>query len=85
MKTVELKTAYHWNCEECGADNFDLGQKVEMTEEQREQCFREYESLEIWEELPEDWQLFELAEISTTVKCKDCGTEFLTMDERLID
>lgn len=82
MRIVELKTAYHWHCDECAAENFALPQKAELTQEEREEAFREVHQLEEWAELPEGWENFELVHIPKVVTCTDCGAEFLTMDER---
>lgn len=82
MKIVELKTAYHWHCEDCGADNFALPQKAEMTGEDREEAFRRFHGLDQYAELPDRWQDFELVMIPDFVECSRCGSEFSTDDER---
>ncbi len=78
---VELKTAYHWHCERCSAENFALPQKAEMTKQDAEEAYRHFHGLEDWEELPLRWDEVELVQIPDTVKCTECGGEFLTMDE----
>lgn len=82
MRTVELRTAYHWFCEECSRENFALPQKAEMTEEEREEAFRRFHDLDGFAELPEDWRQFEMVMVPETVTCAECGTEFNAIDER---
>ena len=85
MRRVELKTAYHWNCDECGADNFALPVKAELTDEKREEVFREIHQLQEWDTLPPDWQYFELVQIPNVVACSSCRTQFSTIDERIAE
>ena len=84
MQRVELKTAYHWICEECCEDNFALPQKAELTDEAREDAFRQINDLQEWDELPEGWQCFDLVCIPNIVTCKKCGEKFTTVDERFV-
>lgn len=79
---VELRTAYHWHCENCAQENFALPQKAELTDSDRESAFRNFMQLDDWAELPEGWEHFELVHIPAKVVCSACGTEFETMDER---
>jgi len=81
MDTVELKTAYHWHCEECAAANFSLPMVLELTEEEAETVYRDYYRLQEYDELPEDWRSFKLVYIPKTVKCAECNMEYKTMDE----
>lgn len=81
MKTVELKTAYHWNCEECGADNFSVGMKAEFGPGEREESFREFHDMASYEELPENWEKFEMVCIPETVTCKECKAKFSAVNE----
>jgi hypothetical protein len=85
MQKVELKTAYFWWCEECGEVNFALPKKAELTEDGKEEAYREYHGLSPWDELPDGWQDFELVMIPETVHCQKCGREFATYDERSAD
>lgn len=81
--TVELKTAYHWNCEECGADNFTLPQKAEFADDdEREECYRHFNEIDSFGSLPDDWRDFEMVHIPSQVTCKECGAVFTTIDER---
>ena len=83
VKFVELKTAYHWYCEQCGADNFALPMKAELTPEMREKTYREMHNLkEEWIPLPEGWDNFQMVQIPFFVRCSSCGMEFSTKDER---
>lgn len=81
MKPVELKTAYHWNCEECGADNFAVAIKEEFGPGEREEAFRDYHGLASYEVLPDNWEHFEMVSIPEKVKCKGCQSEFATVHE----
>lgn len=81
MRTVELKTAYHWNCEDCGCDNFAVGIKAEFAPGEREESYREYHDLASYETLPENWEQFEMVCIPEKVICKSCKVEFLTYHE----
>lgn len=83
MKTVELKTAYHWHCEECAYENFEMPQKAELNDESREDAFRHFHQLDAWAELPERWDQFEMVCIPDIVICNDCKAEFSTIDESL--
>ena len=78
---VELKTAYHWHCENCAAVNFALPEKAELTEAQREEAYREFHEMEEWEELPEGWERFDMVWIPDFVTCSECGETFGTLDE----
>lgn len=78
---VELKTAYHWHCEECGEENFALPQKAELTDEDRESAYREFHDLEDFATLPAEWRQFEMVWIPHSVTCKSCAFTYATMDE----
>lgn len=82
MQTVELKSAYCWHCEDCGFTNFDLPQKAELTDEDREAAYRKFHDLSEFSRLPEGWQDFELVMIPDTVTCPNCHREFKAIDER---
>lgn len=81
MRTVELNTAYHWHCDDCGADNFSLALRVEFPPGEHEQAYRHLNDLDDWADLPEDWDQFELVTIPTTVQCSECGREFATVED----
>lgn len=81
MRSVELKTAYHWHCEYCGHANFALPQKAELTEEDAELAYRKFHELDQWAELPEGWRQFELIQIPDTVMCEECLNSYVAIDE----
>lgn len=78
MRRVEIHQAFIWTCDECGRDNFERAIIQEMGPEEREQCFREYHRMEDHEELPDDWQNFDMVMAPNSVKCPACGEEFDT-------
>ena len=67
LKTVELRSAYTFTCEECGRDTFGRLIAVEMSQEDRENLVFKYG------ELAEqgDWEMW-----PEQVKCSHCGVEF---------
>ncbi len=81
-RTVELKTAYHWHCEECGVENFALPRKAELTDDEAEEAYRLYHYLDSYSPLPDDWRQFEIVEIPDVVECDQCYAKFATKDER---
>ena len=81
MRTVELNTAYHWNCDDCGADNFSVAVHVEFAPGEHELAYRRLNDLDEWAELPDHWEQFELVTIPATVKCSECGAEFATVED----
>ena len=74
MQTVRLRTAYAWDCETCGRENFANGVIVEM-DEARQQELREEQGVE--EPATGDFVM-----IPETVTCQFCGEEFETVDAR---
>lgn len=82
---AELRTAYHWFCPSCDATNFVLPMKAELTDDEREECFRSFNELDEWEELPDDWRNFEMVWSPDAVTCSVCHKEFATRDERDAD
>ena len=82
-KVVELKSAFHWHCDQCGESNFALPQKAEMTDDDAEYAYRRFHDLDDWCELPADWRQFEMVSIPSKVTCSRCEGVFLTMDETL--
>jgi hypothetical protein len=83
MKSVELKTAYFWTCEECYHDNFAYPVKAELTDDEAEEIFRQMNEMDQFEQLPENWRDFEMIQIPDMVTCSTCKTKFETLDERL--
>ncbi len=82
MRSVELQTAYHWHCDDCGAENFAMPVKAEFGPGEREEAYRQYHEMEEFEELPDHWQDFEMVMLPHTVTCSQCATEFRAIDER---
>jgi hypothetical protein len=74
-----LQTAFHWYCPECDAENFTLPQKPEMTDDEKEACYRRFEDVEVWQELPDDWRNFEMITTPSLVTCKECKKRFETI------
>jgi hypothetical protein len=70
---VELRPAYEWTCEDCGADNFEGGVIVELDEQMKEDLAKsgldDPPMLETgyWQTQPEQ------------VTCKHCDSEFETV------
>lgn len=83
VKTVELKTAYCWTCEDCSEVNFALPQKAELTDDDAAEAYRSFHGLEEWADLPDGWRQFELVWIPPVVECKVCGMRFATEAESL--
>lgn len=73
MNTVELQQAFHWHCDACGASNFSLPWKAELTDEAAEEAYRKFHMLDDWQELPDGWRDFEIVTIPRQVKCNQCG------------
>lgn len=72
--TVELRTAYAWDCDACGRENFCRAVVAEFSEEETKEI-REDHGIQPWEEgmfvtIPEE------------VACGFCGAEFETKDFR---
>ena len=67
MKTVELRTAYAFDCEECGRENFVRAVVHEFSVEER---------TEMMEMFGEDQVDGEFVSVPETVQCSFCGCEF---------
>lgn len=81
-RVAELKTAFHWWCDDCGEPNFALPRKAELTDKHAEEAYRKYHLLDDWAELPENWREFEIVQIPATVTCKNCGEVFRAIEEQ---
>lgn len=81
LPTVELKHAYYWVCEECDEPNFALPSRAELNDEQREAAYRTFHDMEDFEQLPIDWEQFDMVQIPEEVECNRCGASFATRDE----
>ena len=79
---ARLLTAYVWDCEECGSENFERAITAEIVDEDREAIFRQFHQMDPWEPLPEGWRDFQLVTRPDSVTCCKCGTEFDAEDDR---
>lgn len=82
MKTATLKTAYYWDCDECGHRNFALPISAEVSDDLLEQCYRDFFDMEEWQELPDSWRQFEMVKIPAEVTCQTCCETFAAYDDR---
>lgn len=82
MRTVELRQAFMWTCDECGAENFARAIAVESkTQQEVEEQIRGDLGLEEYESIPEGHGgQFVMA--PTTVTCTHCCTEYETTEEQ---
>ncbi len=71
MQKVELHTAYVWDCEACGRENFCRSVVVEFSEEDR---------LEMAKEHGVEFETGEWVQRPDEVICQHCGAEFETED-----
>lgn len=78
---ARLLTAYVWDCDSCGAENFERSAVAELCDEDREEMFRHFHELDQWAELPEHWRDFQIVTRPDAVKCCECGVEFTTEDD----
>ena len=85
MDAIELKLAFWWFCENCSEENFVKSQVTELTDEQREEAYRGMHELGEWEELPEQlpeqWDQFQMTTTPEIVTCVNCKTQFHARDE----
>lgn len=80
-RTAELGMAFHWYCDDCGRLNFCLPIRPELTDDEREDIYRQMHNLEAYESLPEHWEQFHTCCIPDTVQCDECGTWFDAIDD----
>ena len=68
MRTVELRPAHTWDCDECGRENFCRGIVAELTPEEKAEIADAGGSIETghWLTAPE------------AVECAHCGAAFRT-------
>lgn len=85
MKRVELEPAHSWHCDECSELNFCLPTRPEFTDEDREELFRKLNHMDDFEELPSDWNQFDVLSIPDTVTCSQCKTTFEAYDIEQFD
>lgn len=80
---ARLLTAYVWDCDSCGAENFERSQVAEFVDdEDRAEVFRKLNGLDEWAELPEGWREFQLVTRPDTVTCGECGMKFDATEDR---
>lgn len=84
MKKVELQSAYFWTCDDCSSNNFSMPRKMEFGPGEKEEAYRHFHDMDDWEELPKDWECFEMVCVPIKVTCEKCGAEFETMDEERV-
>ena len=78
---ARLLTAYVWDCDECGAENFLRPMTAEVVEDDREKLFRRFHDLDEWSPLPDGWQDFQLVTRPNSVECRECSSVFEAEDD----
>ncbi len=68
MISVELHSAFQWDCDDCGRENFCRGIKKELSPEEETELREEFD-------IPES-MLGSLTLVPTKVKCLFCKSEF---------
>jgi hypothetical protein len=85
---IELHNAYVWDCDNCGAENFERAVKFDAPPEERERMLRDMGALEDYQTLAdieretEDGKI--MASLTTSpdrVTCKACGTAYESEDQ----
>lgn len=83
MKTkARLLSAYVWDCDNCGTENFVRSIVAEMCDEDREEMFRHFHDLDQWAELPANWRDFQMVTRPDEVTCCECEAKFEAEDDR---
>ena len=72
-RVAEMRIAFSWICDECGRENFESPFAYEMTDENREDVFRQLHDLEPWQQLPDNWEEFNTLKMPVSVMCRSCG------------
>jgi hypothetical protein len=70
-KTVVLRPAYAWDCEECGRENFERGVVPEFSAEDLTSLREEHGV--------ESWELGDFVMMPEMVTCGHCGARFASM------
>lgn len=66
MKTAELRDAFEWTCDNCGADQFERAIAAELTDEDAEQMGLDPDCVGHLIAAPDQ------------VTCRNCGQQFTT-------
>jgi hypothetical protein len=78
VRSVELKPAFGWTCDECGRWNFARAVAAEGVDKaEAESHLREMLNLQPYESIPE-WHGGEFLMAPTSVTCATCGAHFST-------
>jgi hypothetical protein len=78
---ARLLTAYVWDCDDCGAENFERSIIAELHDDEREEMYRHFHELDEWAELPEHWREFQMVTRPDSVTCCECGMVFDATDD----
>lgn len=73
MDTVELHTAFMWDCNECGTENFERAIRPELSEEEIQEMREDFD-------LQEGEEGFFLMAPKEVV-CSTCGTKYQTEEQ----
>lgn len=82
MAKASLHSAYVWDCDNCGKENFARAVSSDLDDDEREEAYRHFNDLEPWAELPEHWRDFEIVTYPMKVTCHNCGTAYDTESDR---
>lgn len=86
-KTVELREAFAWTCDECGRDNFETAIHLESLDSDKElidQTLRETLGLNEFEEIPPEYK-GEFLAVPVNVSCRYCEEEYETIVQGTTD
>lgn len=75
--SVQLRTAYYWDCAHCKNGNFVLPEIADLDKEERAMAFREVHDIPDDEDLPQGWEEFMLVYVPTAVTCSLCSKDFI--------
>lgn len=67
-RTAQLTTAFVWDCDECGRENFVRSVHIDADEETLSELREEHGI--------EPWETGEWCTAPTKVRCQHCGEEF---------
>ncbi len=79
---ARMLTAYVWDCDDCGHENFVRAQVAEIVDEDREELFRKFHGMEAYEPLPDGWREFQMVTHPDIVLCRECEHAFDAIDDR---